>query len=638
MIFIGKTVHALALSVLRYVSPEIAAARLANTMVIPPFWGTKDITQLLKLDEEKVIAEALKNPAEHNKPGRRRVKKATAESMRAAMDGPVYSQDEPGKKPWPTATSVATTVKKGLERFWNSTAQKVDDKCLPQLMIDKLGLKAETVLQWVKDIWEDIYHGRAAWLPHDAYLKMLYLRGQEGEGDERAFGFYDVIMFDEAQDANPCMATIVLRQQRKEFNPAGLIVVGDPYQRIYGFRGAGNEAFDEEKFPADITRYLTWSFRFGDSVSSVANTILRVLGEPVSVNGVRRTDHLSASLPPSSDHSHYPDAPFTVVFRKNITLIEFAISFSIRNPIRKLHLRIQRTFQKSVLFTTLRDAFALYHSNRAAPSGALRGWKSWIDLRAHVEAEDEHHESPILTLVVQLEPHLADPAFLEDLTMLEGNVLDDAAAADADVVLITAHQAKGLEWDNVMVADDFRPEFEARHRARHSRFLREEACTLYVAVTRARKRLVLSDQVKAWVAGDRGWNRFFFAVGVDGCGVCALREGREMEIEEEAALRAVVVMQESLLEQADGGPRSSALTCVLDGRREDLWEGFDLASGMPRLVEALTAEGMKESKMMWCERKAWDEVWGEWCKSETERVQRWIEAPPWHVWRQMLEA
>ena len=279
-------------------------------MSIPTYWGNRDIVELLNLDSTEVITGALCNPASHYPPGRR-------------VPSPVRRGAEGHMMLFPTATSVAATVKWALENFWNSTDQLITGRCLPDRMITQLGLRFAVILQWAKDIWTAILHGRAPWLPHDAYLKLLHIRGQESGADRLAFGAYDIIMFDEAQDANPCMAAIVLRQQ--SMNKSGLIVVGDPYQRIYGFRGAGNEAFDDEKFPSAKTCYLTWSFRFGDAVARVANTILRALGEPVPVNGVRKQDTVYTPYlydPPTS--GRLPSAPFTVIFLVRTLLCHFA--------------------------------------------------------------------------------------------------------------------------------------------------------------------------------------------------------------------------------------------------------------------------------------------------------------------------
>ena len=46
---------------------------------------------------------------------------------------------------------------------------------------------------------------------------------------------YDVLMLDEAQDAAPVMADIILQQEG-----CAKILVGDPHQEIYSFMGAKN--------------------------------------------------------------------------------------------------------------------------------------------------------------------------------------------------------------------------------------------------------------------------------------------------------------------------------------------------------------------------------------------------------------
>lgn len=661
--------HALALGVLRYSSPQISAAKAANTMSIPSYWGNKELSDYLKLDEEGVIAKALENPDFHDKPGRRR-KKNTVESMG-------------NKLPWPTTTTVATVVKMGLERFWNSIDKEVEEKSLPLSMIEKIGLKKEAVHQWVKGIWKDILEARAPWLPHDAYLKLLFLFGEQSGGDQRAFGGYDIILFDEAQDANPCMATIVMRQQAKKL---GIIVVGDPYQRIYGFRGAGNEAFDDIKFKPVKTIYLTWSFRFGDEVADLANIMLRALGELVPVNGARKIDKVRAAVSMEEDFGvgnfayeentppEHPGEPFTVIFRKNITLIEYAISFALEHPNHKLYLRIQRNFQKTTLFNTLREAFSLYHDNIRASTYPLKSWKSWEDLKLHVEAEAEDGgvpDSPILTMVVQLEPRLKDPLFREHLRRIEANVLDDTSRHLADVVLITAHQAKGLEWDRVQVAPDFKPDYSLRNRVSRTKYLKEEACVLYVALTRARKELIVSGPLRGWIAGDRGWERTFLQLMVPGeqggvgCYFCAIQldgpgsyphpHGDEygyLKCLERVLLRVEETVgcasfsgrmhREFALEQSAVPEEKAAVSTVMCLRCANAVvlarppELQDLA-GVDRILEVLGmyGKGVESVEVGWAERKAWDEAGA--AKLETEMVEGWVEGGCWRTWREVRE-
>ena len=56
--------------------------------------------------------------------------------------------------------------------------------------------------------------------------------------------------------------------------PQGKILVGDPHQQIYSFRGAVNAM---EHVRADTIFYLTQSFRFGPEISHVAACCLEIL-------------------------------------------------------------------------------------------------------------------------------------------------------------------------------------------------------------------------------------------------------------------------------------------------------------------------------------------------------------------------
>ncbi len=70
---------------------------------------------------------------------------------------------------------------------------------------------------------------------------------------------------------------------------------------------------------------------------------------------------------------------------------------------------------------------------------------------------------------------------------------------DAQVTVSTAHRSKGLEWDVVVLNEDFcditDPLLSAEER-------QDETNLLYVAVTRARKTLVLNELMQCLKAGE----------------------------------------------------------------------------------------------------------------------------------------
>ncbi|HCL5313129.1 TPA: UvrD-helicase domain-containing protein, partial [Salmonella enterica] len=85
---------------------------------------------------------------------------------------------------------------------------------------------------------------------HDTYLKLYQL------SRPNLSSRYSTILFDEAQDANPVTSAIVLNQSCR------VVLVGDPHQQIYRFRGADN-AMNAPVLDGADRLWLTHSFRFG---------------------------------------------------------------------------------------------------------------------------------------------------------------------------------------------------------------------------------------------------------------------------------------------------------------------------------------------------------------------------------------
>lgn len=69
--------------------------------------------------------------------------------------------------------------------------------------------------------------------------------------------------------------------------------------------------------------------------------------------------------------------------------------------------------------------------------------------------------------------------------------VENPQRADCDVVVVTAHKAKGLEFDSVRIAGDFYGPDNAPPAISGTRYDDEHLRLAYVAVTRARKHLDL---------------------------------------------------------------------------------------------------------------------------------------------------
>jgi DNA helicase-2/ATP-dependent DNA helicase PcrA len=70
--------------------------------------------------------------------------------------------------------------------------------------------------------------------------------------------------------------------------------------------------------------------------------------------------------------------------------------------------------------------------------------------------------------------------------------LDFLANDDSTIPVLTVHQAKGLEFDTVFVAGMTEDEFPNYH-AKQARNIEEEKRLFYVAITRAKRHLILTN-------------------------------------------------------------------------------------------------------------------------------------------------
>jgi hypothetical protein len=161
---------------------------------------------------------------------------------------------------------------------------------------------AAVVLPFVRKAWDDIKATDGVLkFEHDHYLKMW--------GLSQPVLPYDVILWDEVQDADRVVLDVMLRQTSAQMMP-----VGDPFQAIYGWRGAVN-AMDH--FP-DATRLaLSQSFRFGPAIATQANKWLSLLGADPLVRGY---DRISSMVRPL-------DVPDAVLCRTNAEATAQAMRF-----------------------------------------------------------------------------------------------------------------------------------------------------------------------------------------------------------------------------------------------------------------------------------------------------------------------
>ena len=309
-------------------------------------------------------------------------------------------------------------------------------------------------------------------IPHDAYLKQFSLNPTN-------WG-YDLIIFDEAQDANP--VTLGMLEQQMAAG-AHLLYLGDRHQAIYDFRGAVNAM---ERLPKGaVTLPLTQSWRFGRDTAYVANLLLQDLkGETNSIIGL------------GEDRPFDESKPYTRLSRTNADLLAFAVAKS-GNDTEETATRIEWVGGvERYRVDMLNDLYKMYSGkpmSEVSDPYLSRHFKSWGD---YLEAAKYDPEAKLMSeLVGQYNDKI--PVMVERMKQNQSSLEEGARYC-----VTTGHKSKGLEWNQVMLADDFKAPLEQAEawlsNSTKAAFPEAEVNLLYVMATRARHALKENHELEDW--------------------------------------------------------------------------------------------------------------------------------------------
>ncbi|MBF8187359.1 ATP-dependent helicase [Nonomuraea sp. K274] len=338
-----------------------------------------------------------------------------------------------------TSVKVARIVMDTVARFCHSDDVEVYTTHVP----DVPGLSPEAasalrfdVVPFARRAWEDLtsLDGKLKF-EHDHYLKIWALT--------RPVLPYGTVLLDEAQDANPVIARIVEAQQAQQ------ILVGDQAQAIYGWRGAVDamEDFAGERFQ------LSQSFRFGQRIADQANEYLELLSAPLRLTG----------NPAKDSRLDRVDQPNAVLCRTNAGAVGQAMA-ALGSGLRPALVGGGDDIRN------LARACQDLRNGRGTEHPELMAFSSWAEVQEY--AEHDAGGADLKTLVKLVDGH--GP---EAIIRIVDQLVDES---NADVVISTAHRAKGREWDTVRLAADWSEPYDAE-----GRLDRAEAMLTYVAVTRA---------------------------------------------------------------------------------------------------------------------------------------------------------
>ena len=291
----------------------------------------------------------------------------------------------------------------------------------------------------------------AAWLLHESAEKafaglidfddQIYMPCTYGSPFDR----FPCLAVDEAQDLSPLQHQMVARSLR-----AGgqIVVVGDPNQAIYSFRGASSTSFDQlvQRFALPIMP-LTASFRCPRAVVREAQRYV----PDIIAAGEREGTVLRTAFGPK------PALNETVLCRYNAPLVKLAF--------KSIKARIAVQYLGRDFLSGLKSLHKKYPTPKE-----LEGWYTNQIANARTEGAVSRANDRYESLSVLHEEGNVDQALTELLEAPKANAF----------TLSTIHKAKGLEWHNVTYLGYDKP--DSSDQADNIR---------YVGVTRAQDTLTL---------------------------------------------------------------------------------------------------------------------------------------------------
>jgi hypothetical protein len=300
---------------------------------------------------------------------------------------------------------------------------------------------------------------------HDYYLKLFHNKGIVLP--------FDTILVDEVQDTSLCALDSIASQPacRK-------IYAGDIHQDIYGWRGTSRAMSN-----LDCQQlYLTESYRFGPGISLLANKLLALKNQ---LKGYSLQGEVIGKGPNASvQQEAIISRTIAGVIEKGIEIIEKKVSAKIS------YLGGLRHYIYHENGGGLLDVISLYNGRKPYDT-FISTFDSFEDFEHYAIQTEDHAYINYVKIAKKYGREL--PRLFSALSERVKKV----DHLDADLVLTTAHRAKGCEYKHIMICADFQDVQKIIklpvNRRPTDETINEEINVCYTAVTRAAERVTFDE-------------------------------------------------------------------------------------------------------------------------------------------------
>jgi hypothetical protein len=268
------------------------------------------------------------------------------------------------------------------------------------------------------------------------------------------------VLLDECHYLSKAMLQIIDR------SPQATLTLGDEYQNLLGRAYARSHVIRR--------RAVTQSVRSGTEVEFVVNPIIHA--HPGEAHGCFRGNPFNKMEIVHYDRAAVPDAPCVIVVSDSWGLFEWAQrlgavhNFSLLSDLTDLE-------------TFVNDCIELRWRQTRPRHGELFRFDSWD------EVARAHHQKPGFRRIDHM---LSRQYGINDWRKTAARIV---AAADGEYALGLVEDMRNLEFDDVMLAPDIVDrawDLKNSHRA-------ASASSVYICVTRARRRLFVPKAIRDWI-------------------------------------------------------------------------------------------------------------------------------------------
>lgn len=321
------------------------------------------------------------------------------------------------------------------------------------------------LLQRANYIWKLMLDPNGSFpISHDVYAKLWSLFGTVGNLSNGNYSSpriaCDLLISDETQDINPVFAEVFRNQDCQK------LILGDNFQSIFQWRKSINAM---DKFDIERKLQLSKSFRFGEDIGRVAADIIKFqLDEDIDIKGFEKINTVVHTSP-----AHFRTK--TILCRTNAECVRHLVD-------NQGSYNVKIIGDMSGMVKNIKGILALRAKSKDSKKvvyGPLSVFKDYKDLMEYAKTSAGGEIMTLIQVMNKAQKMGIDAIKLCDILQ------KSAKTRNPDITVSTAHKAKGLEWDNVVLSNDMR-------RPCDEGWTPEDANLLYVAATRGMKNLDIS--------------------------------------------------------------------------------------------------------------------------------------------------